>query len=635
MAVITKNTGLRPSIKPSLNLDFTNNESVDRRIRFVRGTRATYTDSTGTIRIASSDQARIDHDGSTKACKGLLIEETKTNIAPAYELQAAAININTFTRPYQTRAPDGTMSAFLLQSVPTPPSVTCILFNALSSVSAGNKIVASIYIKAGPAPDTLIWRVMNSGTNVDYGTATINWSSGVPSTTGSGSTVTDVGNGWYRLTVVTTVASGQSSAVALLYVSAGSVGNKNVYFWGPQLEVNSGEFATSYIPVTPSFTSRGTSGTYFDSNGIMRYADVNVPRYNHVYDNTTGKWTSVGLMIEPERTNILPSYNAAFGWAFNGGGSVNSINQASPDGGFNAVLLNMVNGGGPLQEIASVKTLGLWTTSTYIKSTSTNQSVTFGFGWSPQGTADRIASYNLTTGVVSNISSGLIATMEPIGNGWWRLIATIDKTNNEYGVGSLLYGQGTETLYQFGWQLESGGVATSLIPTYGGAAATRSADVGGSVSTTRLRDIAALIGPEYFNSWWNDAAQTYYAEASQLPATAYGRLIDISDGQTQRYSMYRQDGTGKNGINSQLGIELDSWATNTFAKFACSFGTGGISSSFNGNIRTNAGTFTPFSADRMNIGAESGGNGVWNGHIKKISFFPKRLSSDELQNLTK
>jgi hypothetical protein len=184
----------------------------------------------------------------------------------------------------------------------------------------------------------------------------------------------------------------------------------------------------------------------------------------------------------------------------------------------------------------------------------------------------------------------------------------------------------------WGAQFETGGTATSYIPTYG-ATATRAADVSVSAATTRARDSAALIGSN-FTSWWKNTEQSYYAEAAQFPATEYGRLIDISDGATQRYSMYRQSGTGTNGINSQIQVGGDSWSTNTFAKFAASFSSTGISSGFNGTLRTNVATFTPFTADRMNIGQQSDSNGVWNGHIKKIVYYPYRLSNTQLQALT-
>lgn len=51
---------------------------------------------------------------------------------------------------------------------------------------------------------------------------------------------------------------------------------------------------------TPSF-SRASTGTYFDSNGILQTAAINVPRFDHFWDGTT--WVCRGLRIDGQSTN--------------------------------------------------------------------------------------------------------------------------------------------------------------------------------------------------------------------------------------------------------------------------------------------------------------------------------------------
>jgi len=66
-------------VLPRLALDFTT-AVLDPRITFTRtGDTATVTDSTGAIVQALADTPRFDYDPTTLACKGLLIEGSRTN----------------------------------------------------------------------------------------------------------------------------------------------------------------------------------------------------------------------------------------------------------------------------------------------------------------------------------------------------------------------------------------------------------------------------------------------------------------------------------------------------------------------------------------------------------------------------
>ena len=69
-------------VLPRLALDFTT-ASLDPRITFTRTTGAsnpaTYVGSSGVITAATNNQPRFDYDPVTLVCKGLLIEESRTN----------------------------------------------------------------------------------------------------------------------------------------------------------------------------------------------------------------------------------------------------------------------------------------------------------------------------------------------------------------------------------------------------------------------------------------------------------------------------------------------------------------------------------------------------------------------------
>jgi hypothetical protein len=67
-------------VLPRLALDFTT-AALDPRVTFTRsGNTATVIDSTGVIVAVNADIPRFDFDPVTLACKGLLIEESKTNV---------------------------------------------------------------------------------------------------------------------------------------------------------------------------------------------------------------------------------------------------------------------------------------------------------------------------------------------------------------------------------------------------------------------------------------------------------------------------------------------------------------------------------------------------------------------------
>lgn len=80
--MITPSFGLTSTerVLPRLALDFTT-ASLDSRVTFTRtGNTATVTNSSGVIVGINADLPRFDYNPTTLACKGLLIEEARTNL---------------------------------------------------------------------------------------------------------------------------------------------------------------------------------------------------------------------------------------------------------------------------------------------------------------------------------------------------------------------------------------------------------------------------------------------------------------------------------------------------------------------------------------------------------------------------
>ena len=74
--------------------------TLDPTITFSRASTATYTDSTGTIQTAAINAPRWDYDRVTLALKGLLLEDTRTNVllnSATLGTQSVAVTAQAYT----------------------------------------------------------------------------------------------------------------------------------------------------------------------------------------------------------------------------------------------------------------------------------------------------------------------------------------------------------------------------------------------------------------------------------------------------------------------------------------------------------------------------------------------------------
>ena len=68
-----------PVVLPTLNLDFANSQELDPRITFSRGSIGTFVNKNGLIETAAANIPRFDYDPISGECRGLLIEESRSN----------------------------------------------------------------------------------------------------------------------------------------------------------------------------------------------------------------------------------------------------------------------------------------------------------------------------------------------------------------------------------------------------------------------------------------------------------------------------------------------------------------------------------------------------------------------------
>jgi hypothetical protein len=263
----------------SLDLQFAADKTLTARKGptpvFTRASTATFVGSNGLIQSAAVDAARFDHDPITRACKGLLIEEARTNLLLQSEnLGTTWTLINATVSSNVTVAPDGNTTADkvientanadhgLTQAFP--------LSIGASSFSCYAKKSERVWIRIffGGLPNTWF--------NLDNGTI---------GTVGAGVTaaIVDAGNGWYRCSVSgVRVGAGPTLHGAILATGNGIMtyagdGTSGIFLWGAQLEA--GSFPTSYIPTEAtaltrsadvcSITGSNFTGMYNQTEGAM------------------------------------------------------------------------------------------------------------------------------------------------------------------------------------------------------------------------------------------------------------------------------------------------------------------------------------------------------------------------------
>jgi hypothetical protein len=251
-------------------LDFTT-ASLDSRVTFTRALdTATRVNSSGNIESVLANVARFDFDPVALSCKGLLIEESRTNIA-LYSNDFKNTAAAGATRPWVwTRAtvssnvvgvtsPDGTENASKLIEDTTASSTHTLSQNI--SVTSGLAYTVTQFFKAAERGFAAL---LFSGTPFGSNGVTISLSTGAITqsigTLDSTAVVTQYANGWFRVSITKTAASTAAGGFQIRIALNGTTssytgdGTSGIYVYGGQLEA--GAFATSYIPTEATAVTR-------------------------------------------------------------------------------------------------------------------------------------------------------------------------------------------------------------------------------------------------------------------------------------------------------------------------------------------------------------------------------------------
>jgi hypothetical protein len=609
-----------PAIKPSLLLDFANTKQLDSRITYTRASTASF------------------YNGVTTA----MAEQNLLTYSQEFD-NAAWSKFNSTVTANSVAAPDGTTTAETLTANSSTSG-----HNAGQSITliSGTTYTASVYAKKNTL-DYINVYVINTSSASAFASVAFNLNTGaVASSNANGtgfavvsSSITSVGNGWYRCVLVATYGSlGASPSVGIALNDDGTTPNgqsggksfagtstESVYIWGAQLEQRSA--VTAYTATTTQAITNYIPVLQTAASGVARF------------DNNPTTGESLGLLIEESRTNLF-TYSSDFSnaaWS-KIAASVTANTIVAPDGTLTGGLLipNTTSAEHRVEQAPSVSA-GSNTFTVYGK-------------YSGQFLALVVNGNGRIFDLVNGVSTAAISggansfSITPVGNGWYRCSITVTLSagvnypaiiSTTSSTSSLSTGNGFSGVFIWGAQLEAGAFATSYIPTV-------------ASQVTRAADAASMTGTN-FSTWYNAGEGTFYGEASSLSGSAFRSLLRAIDNSTANNIFEiglitgTNNGVGRFQVSSNGASQWDTgnastpaFVANTFYKliagskvndFAGSRDSGTVATDTAGTVANNLATFE--------IGGRHlNSSNLLNGTIKKIAYYPLRVTNAQLQALT-
>lgn len=588
-AVVLSNEPVRPTIRPSLLLDFANTKQLDPRITFSRPTTATY----------------YDEKTTAKAEENLLLYSEQFD-------NANWTKTNTTVTANSTVAPDGSTTADTLTADGTANTHGITQASVTSSVGK----TFSIYAKAGTNNYLQLYFGGDANPWADF-----DLSLGTVGSTGTTVTasIVSVGSGWYRCIVTTTSTTATNLIAAIVSSSTAARGESNslattVILWGAQLEQRS--TVTAYTPTTTAPITN-----YIP---VLQTATSGQARFDH--NPTTGE--SLGLLIEEQRTNLL-TYSDDFSNAFwaKGNGTITANTIVAPDGTLTGDrLVSSASTAVTFVQQPFISTAQAYTATAYVK-TAGAQFVQL--LWS-SAQSTNIANFDLVNGTIGT-NTATNASITLVGNGWYRIsiTSTLAASSGAFNVyciptstssrGASYTGDGFSGIYIWGAQLEAGAFATSYIPTV-------------ASQVTRSADSASMTGTN-FSSWYQQNQGSLYVSGS-MPTTnttsqfvaaltgANTNIVRLGNGVVDFFS---------NGSNTLTA------STSFSQKFKSGLSYQSGQQFFYQNalpINTGSSTTTLLPVGLSQLVLQSGVGSYLNGWVSKITYYPQAVTSAQLQGLT-
>ena len=381
--------------------------------------------------------------------------------------------------------------------------------------------------------------------------------------------------------------------------------------------------------------TRNSPATYVGEDGLIKTAAVNEPRFDH--NPVTGD--SLGLLVEEQRTNsLLQSENFSTTWVLQTA-TLNSNATTAPNGTTTAEKLIVTNGqgiGAANQEVSKAASSITYTFSVFIKAG--EHSLFRMILREPLNSTNRAdVQFNLSTKTFSTPYVGGTYSNQRYSfieypNGWFRLIMTATsgpETTIRAQVINNSAGDGTSGLFAWGAQLEVGIFPTSYIPTT-------------TASVTRNADVASITGTN-FSSWYNQSEGSFYAEtvaALGITGASQG-IFGVDDGTTSTNYFAGRTGTTKgfrlisrvsSSVDTDINLGIHNDGTTAKTSYGIQQNNYALYSS-TGLNGSDTSVLVPPGMNNMKIGNHIFG-GIWGGTIRRLTYFPTRLSNTTLQSIT-
>lgn len=398
--------------------------------------------------------------------------------------------------------------------------------------------------------------------------------------------------------------------------------------------------------------TRASTATYIGSDGLLKTASVDQPRFD--YDPVT--LACKGLLIEGARTNSIR--NNTMQGAVSGTPGTMPINWATTvnttTGVNREVVGTGIEDGISYVDVRFVGTaVGAGSFDLVFETINsvpalTGQSWSLGFFWRlVAGSATGLSSpirylYEYTSGgaFVTAPSAGSLSfpTNAPLrqqrvlGSGTLSGGATTAFVRPVVKV-NIANGATIDVTLRIGMpQLEFGAFVTSVIPTT-------------TTAVTCAADVLTMTGTN-FSRWFNPLEGTFVVDfAAPLlgSSTNSGLIVCGVGGNTTSNRIMMFSGSGKvpvwslasGGVTSAYNIGANFFTPNETNKFAATYKANDFASCANGGaVATDTSGAVPVGLDRMDIGSAIGGVTQPNGHIRRIRYYPQRLSNTRLQELS-
>lgn len=528
------------------------------------------------------------YDGKTFAkAEENLLKHSQSFLTTSWKFTGAIAAAPTISASGST-APDGTTGSVASVSFPVVSSGWSFVYQESAASLVGLPVTASIWVRVPTGTASIFLNIEDS---LESPTA--------PGTAIVGSAVS-VTTTWQRISLSGTRTAGSGFAALIIgFDGRANAGQTNpsaftLEIWGAQLEQRSS--ATAYTPTTSQPITK--------YQPVLKTASNNEPRFD--YDPVTLE--AKGLLIEESRTNLL-TYSAQFDNAawLKIGTTVTANAAVAPDG---TVTADHITFSGAVNDRLD-----------YATSIAAVAGATYTYSVWLKGAGFVIITLNTTSGV-----GGAVDKVITLTGDWVRHSVSVtygaDVTGNVRVHGVIDRAGSSPTVYAWGAQLEAGAFPTSYIPTT-------------SSAVTRQADSASMTGTN-FSSWYRQDEGSLCAE--YFPSAASSGAVASLD-MTGSISVILYDGLRSLTQYAYIGTAFGSLGNalpGVSAKAAIGFNLSSASASLNGATTVNITTTVPILVpNRLGIGSETSGSNIMNGHIKRITYYPKRLPNYQLQILTK